>query len=195
MKKLTLLLLLFVFVSARSQTSNDAQLNTRLKEYLASSKDLDFNKAMDYMHPKLFTVAPKAQLIEIMDKAFNNPQMKFRFDSMAVVAMSPAYKFETSVYRKIDYHIVMTITLADSINLDDKVMAAAMMQSFQSGFPNKKITLDTAANSIRVAGREVMFAIKDNGSPVWMFLGYERSNPQLLQILYPRQVRQHFKLL
>jgi hypothetical protein len=195
LKQLTILLLSFFFLTANAQKSTDLQLNSRLQEYFAYSKNLDFNKLMDYMHPRLFAVAPKEQLIQSMEQAFNNPEMKFSFDSMAVVAISPVYKFGKASYRKIDYHMGMTITLSDSIDLKNKDMAAIMLKSFQAGFPKKKIVVDASSNAIRVEGKELLFAIRDAESPEWMFLGYDRSNQKLLQQLYPRQVRQYFKVL
>ncbi|HEV7331939.1 MAG TPA: hypothetical protein VGN63_12940 [Flavisolibacter sp.] len=195
MKKLTFLLLPFLFFAASAQTSTDAQLNKRLKTYMALSKELDFAGVMNYMHPRIFTIVPKEQLVQTMETAFNTPGMKITFDSMAVVAISPIYKTGSANYRKVDYYMSMNIALNDSMDLADKQIADVMLASFRQGFPGKKITVQTATNSIQVSGKELMFAIKDAQAPEWLFLGYDRSNPKLAQQLYPKQVRQHFKLL
>lgn len=195
MKKLTVLLLTFSVLLVQAQKSTDAQLNNRLKEYFAFSKNLEMDKAMDYMHPKLFTIAPKEQLVAAMDAAFNNPEMKFSFDSMAIVAISPAFKSGAATYRKVDYFMSMHIALSDSLDLENKELAAAMRASFETGFPGKKISVQTETNSIHVAGTELLFAIKDPQATEWMFLGYDRKNQQLIERLFPKAVRQHFKLL
>lgn len=195
MQKLTIFLLSFFFFTANAQKVADPALSSRIQEYLSYTKQLDFDKAMDYMHPKLFTIAPKAQLVQSMEQAFHNEEMKFTFDSMAIVAISPVYKFAKASYHKIDYFMGMTIALGDSIDLSNKEMAAIMLQSFQAGFPKKKITIDAPNNAIKVSGRELMFAIKDAAVEDWMFLGYDRSNPALISKLYPKQVRQYFKVL
>jgi hypothetical protein len=195
MKKLTILLLSFFFLAAHAQKNTEPQLSTRIMEYLLHTKNLAFDKAMDYTHPRLFAIVPREQLVEIMEQAFHNGQMKFSFDTMAVSAISPDYKFGNATYRKVDYHMSMTIVLDDSTDLKNSQMAAAMQQSFETAFPKKKITIDAAKNAIRVAGKDIMFAIKDKQAPDWKFLGYDRSNPALLSQLYPKQVRQYFKLL
>lgn len=195
MKKLTILLLTFFFLDANAQKATDPSLAGRIQEYLTYTKNLDFENAMNYMHPRLFAIAPKEQLIKTMEQAFTNEEMKFSFDSMAIVAISPVYKFANTSYHKVDYYMGMTIALGDSIDLADKQMAAIMLKSFQAGFPRKKITIDAANNAVKVSGRELMFAIKDATVEEWMFLGYDRSNPALISKLYPKQVRQYFKVL
>lgn len=195
MKKLTVLLLPFFFFAASAQKITDVQLTKRLNEYFAFTKNLELDKAMDYMHPKLFAIAPKDQLVATMEAAFNQPEMTFSFDSMSVGAISPIYKAGTESYRKVDYFMSMNITLSDSLDLKNPVLAAAMQSSFKTGFPGKKIVINTETNSINVKGTELLFAIKDPKAPEWMFLGYDRNNPQLIRLLFPKAVRQHFKLL
>jgi hypothetical protein len=39
-----------------------------------------------------------------------------------------------------------------------------------------------------------MFAIKDNELSDWMFLGYQK-NEEMIKLLYPQEVIDHFKLL
>ena len=195
MKKLIVLLLSFWWFAAQAQKSTDAKLNSRLQTYMSASQQLDFDKVMDLMHPRLFTVAPREQLIETMEQAFNNPQLTIRFDSMRVLAISPAFQLAKETYRKVDYFMQMTITLNDSLDLRQQALSDAMKKSFSAGFPGKEVQINPEKNTIHVAGLDLMFAIKGPGVVEWMFLGYEKKNPQLLKHLYPQQVRQHFGLL
>jgi hypothetical protein len=150
---------------------------------------------MDYVHPRLFTVAPKEALVKAMEEMFTSDEMKFSFDSMEYKTISPVYNYNGAAYKKLTYYMVLTIVLTDSTDLSDKDMAERMASAFKVGFPNKKITIDAHRNCIKVAGTEIMFAIKDTAVTDWMFLGYDRSKTELIGQLFPRQVRQHFKLI
>ncbi|RYZ46251.1 MAG: hypothetical protein EOO14_24810, partial [Chitinophagaceae bacterium] len=110
MKKLAVFLLPFFFFAAAAQKTTDLQLSNRLTEYFAFSKNLELHKAMEYMHPKLFAIAPKEQIIASMEAAFNQPEMTFSFDSMSVAAISPVFKLGTESYRRVDYYMSMNIT-------------------------------------------------------------------------------------
>lgn len=194
MKKLMTIVFLLFALCAYTQKTTDAELNQRLKEYMLLNKQKDFTKVVEYVHPRLFSIAPKEAILASFEQAFNSKEMEFTFDSMAVVSVSPVYKYQNAFYRKVTYYMGMTITLTDSTDLSDKELAAVMLQSFKTGFPGKKITIDAANNAIKVAGTELMFAIKDKDAVEWMFLGYEKANPQLVKQLFPQQVRTYFKL-
>jgi len=195
MKKLTFLVLLFAVLTSQAQNSVDAQLNNRLQEYIGFTKVLNFEKAMDYTHPKLFTIAPRKMIVQAMNQAFNNKDMKFNFDSMSISSVSPVYKYSNTSYRKIVYYMAMTISLSDSSDLKNAELAEYMRLSFEAGFPGKKISIDTANNAIKVMGNEIMFAIKDPSVKEWMFLGFDKSKPEMSSKLYPKPVRQYFKIL
>ena len=195
MKKLAFLVLLHTVLTSQAQNVNDAQLTNRLQEYISLTKKLDFEKAMDYTHPKLFTIAPRKMVVQAMNQAFTSKEMKIRFDSMSIASISPVYKFNNASYRKIDYYMALTVSLSDSTDLKNAELAEFMQLSFEAGFPGKKVIVDTVNNAIKVAGNEIMFAIKDPTVKEWMFLGYDKSKPEMITKLYPKQVRQYFKIL
>lgn len=194
MKKLAFLFFSFVALAAAAQKNADAQLTARLQEYMDHNRQLNFEKVMDYMHPKLFTVAPREAIVQAMQQAFTNEQITFRFDSMAVVSIGPVFKFNNIAYRKVAYFMTMTMTFGDSTDLSQKEVAAVMRRSFEKGFPGKKIVVDPATNAVQVSGTEILFALKDPQQKDWLFLGYDRSKPQLTNLLYPKTVRQYYKI-
>jgi hypothetical protein len=195
MYRLTAFLLLFFSFAAQAQKSTDPGLNNRLQEYIALNKQLDFEKVMNYTHPKLFDVAPREAIIQAMDQAFHNEKMKISIDSISILSVGPLYKYGKESYRKISYYMGMTMVLSDSMDLKNKPFADYLTKSLQISFPGKKITIDTDANAFKIMGSQVLFAIKDDTVASWMFLGYDPAKPELSRRLYPKAVRQYFKLL
>lgn len=194
MKKLTLAFLLCLSITAFTQTTDQA-LNTRIQEYLAYNKALNFEKLMDYIHPKLFTIAPREAILQVFEQTFKSKEMQFTFDSMAVATVTPVFKFGGAEYRRVNYFAQMTIAMnKDSMDLSNPEAAGIMRKAFAAGFPGKKVTMNVAKNAIVVSGTDVMFAIKDATVSDWMFLGYDRSKAELNRRLYPKPVRTHFKL-
>lgn len=194
MKRFLVLLLVSFFFQSNAQKIDDPRLEKRLNDFMAVNRQMDFEKIIDFMHPKLFTLAPRNLLVQSMQKTFANEEMKFSFDSMSLVTITPVFNFEKSNYRKIDYYLGMTIKLSNAMDLKDEEYARIMKAAMEAGFPGKKIIIDSAENSIRVLGNEVMFAIQDVGSNEWMFLGYETGKKELVEKLYPLPVRKYFKL-
>ena len=75
--KNTLLLLLLV-ISQITQAQKDEALEKRLKEFLVFNETMQIDKVLDYTYPKLFTIAPKAQMLEAMQNAFDNESSALR---------------------------------------------------------------------------------------------------------------------
>lgn len=44
------------------------------------SKDLDFEKVMNFIHPSLFKLATNGQLINAMKNAYDSEEMSIKFD-------------------------------------------------------------------------------------------------------------------
>lgn len=195
MKILTALLFSFALFTATAQRNTDPQLQDRLNDYLRLTKEMNFDKAFDFMHPKLFTIASKEDLVKITESAFQNPDFSFSFDSLAILSVGQPVKIGAETYRKITYYTKMIMTLnSDSMNLKEEGFASAITASMKNGFSGKKVVLDREGNRIFISGTDIMFAIKDSPKSDWLFLGYEPKNPALIKKLFPPAVRQRFGL-
>ena len=87
MRKSFLLIFFLIAVLFSSAQSNDPALNKRLLEYLAANKELNFEKIMEYIHPKLFEIVPKEMMIQAMKQTFENDQLKVSLDSMDIISV------------------------------------------------------------------------------------------------------------
>jgi hypothetical protein len=195
MKRLTFFVFILASFATHAQKTDDAHLDNRLQEYISFNKQLNFEKVMDYTHPKLFTIVPRKTVIKSLQEAFNGKEIKMSFDSMSVMSVGPVYKFNATSYRQIVYFMKMTVSLPDSSDLDNQELAEYMVLSFEAAFPGKKIAIDAQNNSIIVAGTEKVFAVKDPTVADWMFLGYDKSKGDLNRRLYPKKVQQYFGIL
>src|SRR5687767_3206460 len=111
MKKIFFLLFSSVLVlSTWAQVkSGDAALDKRLAEYMKYNDELNFDKIMDYMHPKLFKIAPKDAIVASMKAAFESADMKLTMDDLGVTSVGASFKSAGSEYRKVEYKMTMTI--------------------------------------------------------------------------------------
>ena len=49
-------------------------------------------------------------------------------------------------------------------------------------------------NRLAIDARKIMFAIKDNARALWMFIGYEPQQMEMMKMLIPTEVLTNFKL-
>src|SRR5206468_8254466 len=95
-----LALVCFIFLSTSAQKTADPVFKKRLNEYIALTKQLNFEKLMDYVHPKLFKIVPRDQMLQMFQSAFENEMMSISIDSLSILQTSPAYSYQGSLYRK-----------------------------------------------------------------------------------------------
>ena len=193
MKKLAFILLFLTTAFIGTAQTTDAQLKQRLNNYMQLNKELDFEKIMDYMHPVLFTVAPKEAMQQTMEQAFNSEEMKISIDSLQVLTIGEDFKEGEAVYKKVDYFMSMSMVFKDNM-LEDESFREMITAGMKEAMGNKQVSYDEKKKALMITGNEVMFAIKDNPKTEWLFLGYDK-NPELIKAIFPKSVIAHYKLL
>jgi hypothetical protein len=196
MKKIMLgiFALLLSALSFAQVQSDDKVLNERLAGYMGANKALDFEKLFDYIHPNLFKVAPKEQLLVAFKQAFDNEALQIGIDTIEIKAIGEPFTAGTGTYRRVDYSMSMHLTFKDSSVYDKPDFENTVLASFQKSFGDKTVSFDKAAKMFRIRGADVMYAIKDNAQKPWLFIGYEK-NKDLMEAIFPPAVIKHFKLL
>ena len=192
-KYILALVVLFSFGSTVAQ-SNDPDLNKRLDEYMRLTREYKYEELMTYMHPKLFELATKEQLIEDLKQTFEGDELTIGFDSTAITGVSDDYRFENAVYKKIDYWLAMAVRFTDTASLNDEGFISIMKGAFSGAFPGSTVNFNSSRKSFDIKASNIMFAIKDSTSAPWLFLGYEKKKEALLKLIYPKQVLEHFGL-
>jgi hypothetical protein len=191
MKKLSyLFILLLVSIAGFCQT--DTSLTRRLKEYTSLSRELKFVELMEYMHPSLFDLAPKEQLIEIFRNVYDNDAMKITIEKLENRSISDPFILKGVKYCKVDYSMVMNMKFKDD-KLSDSAAIITMVAKLQEGLPGKEVSYDASGKQFVVKGSDVLFAIKDNPQAPWLFLGYDGNN-EMVKKLFPQELIEHFKL-
>jgi hypothetical protein len=192
------LLLFFLSVSIVTTVlaqakSGDAQLDKRLAEYMQFNNDKNFEKIMDYMHPKLFKIVPRETLVSVLRSAFESEEMTIGMSDLGVTSVSSAFTSAGSAYRKVMYKMTLTMKFNDTAKGNDPQFQDAMLGSFKTAFPGKSVTFDSNSKEYIVKGQDILYAIHDAGKP-WLFLGY-KEDPELIKQLFPKPVRDHFKMI
>jgi hypothetical protein len=192
-KKLPILLFV-ALCSLSTLAQRDTSLQRRLDEYLVANKQLDFEKLMNYIHPKLFEIVPREQMIELFKSIFDNPQMMISMDTMSVTGISRSFNFKGAEYKKVDYYLGMSVRFKDSTVLKDQDKLAEIQERVKTAMSAENIKYIAENNSLAIDTKKIMFAVKDNPRTQWMFVGYEPQQREMMKTLVPEEVLTNFKL-
>jgi hypothetical protein len=195
MKKLTgLFIVTLLSISLFAQDKADANLNRRLQTYMKLTRELNFEEIMNYTHPKMFALAPRDQMVQLFRQTYDNDQFKMLIDSTSIIAIGPSFKVGVTDYRKVDYGMKLNIRFKDTSSTSDPAFVSTVIENLKQGFPGADVNFDQAKKAFMVRAASFMFAIRDNELSEWMFLGYQK-NEEMVKLLYPQEVIEHFKLL
>lgn len=183
----------FCILMGHAQTP-DEQLNKRLQEYLNLTKELKFEELMDYIHPALFRIAPKDQLVEVLQQSFENEEFSITVDSIRTKSVSPIFVYQSSFYYKVDYYMEMSFHLKDKSLLSDSTFFAELEANFRESYPNDKIVFHVKKQTFTLIGDDILIAILDQEKSPWKFLGYDKQEAEAFKTLLPEAVVKQFKL-
>ena len=181
MKRLLSTLIVFCFAaSVFSQT--DPSLQGRLNNFMELNKKLDFEKIMDYTYPKVFTFAPRDQMIAVMKKSFDNEQMTLGMDSLKTDSIYPVFKMQEGSYAKIKYSMLMRIQLKNEGKSEDekKTINEGMLAGAKSQYGGKA-RMDSSG-TVTINMDAVMVAIKDKSSKDWTFANLKEGDEMTTKI-------------
>ncbi len=186
-------LISFFLLAITGFAQPDTALSKRLEEYIRLNKELKFEELMEYIHPSLFKLAPKDQLIEVFKKVYDNDEMKISIDNLEKRSISDLYALNGVQYHKVDYYMVMRMKFKDESKTLDSSFVNSMTTSLEAALPKKKVSYDAAGNQFFIKGTDVLMAIKDSPKSNWLFLGYDAGNEIIKQLL-PMELIEHFNL-
>lgn len=190
MKTLISVLLLFSFCFGNAQA--DPDLQKRLDDYMRFSRALDFVKTMDYVHPNVFTIAPKEDMIRMMEMMFSNDIIEISIDSASVSGISPIFIHNNSSYHHVGYRMQITMRVVDNEMAANKDFIQQVIAGAKANFGADEIYYDESKKTFVAKGVQAMIAVKDPGAD-WLFIGVVK-NSEYMDKIVVKEVLRHFNI-
>jgi hypothetical protein len=184
MKKL---LYAFLFLCSLNTFSQDlATLKTEAQKAIELTAKMDFNAILDITYPKLFTMAPREKLLEILDQTFNgNPDFKIK-----MIPVAPNFNFgaikkiEGHTFCVVKHNNAMEMTFTNKID-NPNIYIDAIKTSMKAD----DVTYSAEKNSISIKLISTMIAVADESTKnKWMFLNNDNDG-NLLKTLFSEKIK------
>ena len=188
---ITLLIALLISVSSFAQSHKD-EVSKNAQTYYDYMTAQNFDGVLDYMYPKVFEMAPRAQMKAGMEQMFNSPDMKIEFISNEVSIVSDKKEVEGVTYAAVFYNSKMKMTFLSEKNKsaeDQKAFLDFMKITMDSQFGENNVIADQTEMSLVINMDANMFAIKDPQYDGWKFIANDDAMKQLVDSIVPESVR------
>jgi len=180
MKKISILLsLLFVQLILLGQ--KDSSLERRLAEFMQVNDEMDLNKVLDYTYPKLYTIVPRDQMLEVLQNTFDNENMSIRLDSLHINTIYPVFRLENGSYAKVIYSMSMGMAFKnneDSLTAEkkkerDDFLLSSLSEQYGAG----NVSIDPVSGYLKIKMVSPMVAVKDEYAKQWSFVNFKENDP------------------
>ncbi len=167
-----------------------APLEQRLSEFMKLNDEMNLEKIMDYIYPKLFDIAPRNEILKAMKDGFDNAEVKVELDSMKVDKIYPVFEMDKGSYAKITYSMVMLMNFKnskDSAAASDNSQNEFIKASIAEKYGEENVTMDEATGVIRIRTASPMVAVKDESAKEWCFVNLNDDDP-MINKLFSKEV-------
>jgi hypothetical protein len=186
---LILALLISISSFAQSQKEDIAKNAQTYYDYMTAQ---NFDGVLDYMYPKVFEMAPRAEMKAGMEQMFSSPDMKIEFVSNDVTKVSEEKIVDHITYAAVYYNSKMKMTFVseqDKPEEDRKGFFDMMKSTMDSQFGAENVASNFETMSLIVTMNATMYAIKDPQYTGWKFLGNDDAMKMLVDSIVPESVR------
>ncbi len=185
---LTICFLLIVSITTEAQAYKES-IRTDFGRYLNTIERGDFEKSVEYITPEFFDILPKADMIKMMEQAFNNPDIQFNLRDEKILNVGDSREIEGKYYATLQYSNMMDMKIKDGDKgksseekqMNDSIMKAAFNKKF--GAENVSFKSETDVYEIYV--EKDVWAISANGKTDWKFLVVEDDQEMILKQILP----------
>lgn len=183
---------LFIGLAALGKAQEDTSLVNRVNTMLSLTQIKNLEKVMDYTYPKLFTIVPREAMISAMKAAFESDDFTIELDSVKLLKIFPIFKINDTSYVKVRHTMLMKMKYTEPYDSSQKEQRGFMVSLMAQRFGEGNVRFDPVSNSLNIFMTPDMVGIKDKSSK-WTFANLNEDNPQILDMLFGKQVLDKLK--
>lgn len=183
MKKL--LPLLFVFVTCSLYAQDSKVITEQFNVYSKLIIEKNFEKAFDYINEGIFAIAPREQMMQVMEQTFNNPDLTVESSMPEASEFSETRKIGEKFYVKFKSFTVVKMKLNSMITPEktaeeNQAMVNMLKQNFESSFGTGNVSYDDKTQFFSLkANKPVIAASADRKTWKFITVDSEQMKPML----------------
>ncbi len=190
MKQLLILLVLSSGLAAAARGQDEARqaIQQRLNEYFEATKSKDWDKTVNLLYPKLFSLVSKEDMVQMFRDMEGNG-VEFEMKGFELLRISDTVNYAGESFALIGYSARMNIRFTSQSYQEASVLEA-IRQNYEATYGAENVHFRAENNSFGIRSEKAMFAIAPEGSSEWTFMESEPGQESLLRSMIPDAARQ-----
>ena len=148
---------------------------------------------MDFIPEEFFEIIPKEQMILVMEKTFDNPELEFELESPKIIEISEPEKIDNKYYSLVSYSSFMKMRFLNSEQKEEteteKGLRMNMIKlSLEEAFGSGNVHYNEKTDFFEINAQKQAYAVSANGKTGWKFLVIDKKQKFILNKLLPKQL-------
>ncbi|RAR46565.1 hypothetical protein [Flavobacterium lacus] len=181
------LIILFLLISYLCISQSIETLKSDCATMYESTYNMEFEKILDYTHPKVFEIADRETMLTILDETFQNDQLRIRLvHPKTTFTFSEVKEIEGKKICVVEYPQAMRMIYENPLSEEEK---SSIEESLKTTMTSKKITFEKDRNAFYIDGKDIMIAVSEEATQnKWKLINYDKNQPQLLNMILGENV-------
>lgn len=182
MKFSFLVCLMMLSAAAGSQAVINPGIKTALDAFIEHSNKKEWDKAFDYLYPKMFNRVPKQELVDLM-VGMEADGMSLQLDNTRITSTSVPVEEGNETFVRVEYLSDMTVDITPGGIYDFPKSTMAIEQQFQATYGENNVKWDADRKEFRINARKAMMAIQGVDKS-WKLVEINMDQPELMEYLF-----------
>ena len=181
------LTVLFLLINYLCFSQSLEILKADCEKMYEATYNMDFEKILDYTHPKVFEIADRETMLTILDETFQNDQLRIRLvHPKTTFTFSEVKEINGKKICVVEYPQAMRMIFENPLSEEEK---NSIEESLKTTMTFKKITFEKNRNAFYIDGKDIMIAISEEATQnQWRLINYDKSQPQILNMVLGENV-------
>lgn len=188
MKWLVCWLIPLLLFSSPVHSQHDKKLLERLDSMTRFTERSDFESILNLTYPKVFSIAPREQLLEAMEEAMENEEFSSSIDSLVILTIEPPIVTNNAQYVLISHSMLMYMKFREVPDSNDKEGITLLTNLMEDEFGKGNVRYNQHTGTMRIYMLATLLAIRDEHSPEWSFLNLDEDSMDIADLLLPEDV-------
>jgi hypothetical protein len=177
---------LFSALALHAQSSNNPAIKSKFDSYIDYSNHKEWDKAFDYIYPKLFAKVPKQELVNMM-QTLETDGMTLNMENTQITSYSEPMKDGKETFVKLTYTSDLIVGITKGGAYDAPKAIQAIDEQFRATYGGRSVQWDATAKIFRIHATKSMMAINP-GDGDWKLVEINLDQPDLMAYLFSQAV-------
>lgn len=185
MQRLILIFTFLVFSTVLFAQPYKDSIKVQFSRYTDLIVNKEFSRSAEYINPEFFKIVPKAQLIAIMEKTFDNPELDFKVENPVILSIGDNNRIEGNNFVKLQYSNFLSMHFKQ--NNEVKQDTALTKKALEAQFGQDNVTYDSTTDTYKIFVIKNVIANSTNMRK-WTFVVVEEKQKQILEKFIPKEL-------